>query len=241
MEDKRKDNVLYRVLNLIIERWWIALLTVIIGMLAAFTLTRFVLPKEYSSAVLIFANSSELSSQQITTTDISVATSLLRDYRVLAKSRTLIDSVNKSLAGVDHLPAIISSDVTVATEGESRGFVISVKTRNPMLSYKAVGYIATDLSKMVENKYNLSIDIIDPAVYSDDPVSPNMSSNMLFGIVLGLLAGVLIMYLIFLFDRRIKTVEDFEMYFDHPVLGIIPEFDNDFFDEKVKSAHENKT
>lgn len=224
MRDKKMDNLMHRIGTLIKEKWWIVILTTVLGLGIAFGAS-LLMEKQYSSTVLIFANSKEGSNQQVTGSEISLINSLIQDYRVFATSNTLINNVNGKLMD-DGLEGISEKKVSVASEGDSRAFTVTVENRDPEVCCKAAGYIADELIIQINQLYKMdNVKVIDPPTVPTEPIAPNVPTLMLFGGFLGFFVGIILMYFIFIFDRAVKSVEDFETYFDLPVLGIIPEFD----------------
>lgn len=233
MDNKKTENTVRRLLNVFKEKWWIILLTTILGIGISYGAT-YMMEKEYSSYVLIFANSQETTtSHELSTSDINLTTSLIKDYRVFATSRSLISKVNEKLTA-DGLPAISADNITVADQGDSRNFTVTVKHSNPETCYKAAGYIADELIDLIKQLYKVdNISVIDQPLMPKEPVSPNVPIIALFGAFIGFFIGIALMYFIFLSDRAVKSVEDFESYFDIPVLGIIPEFDKSFAEDRA--------
>ncbi|MBR6407714.1 MAG: hypothetical protein IKS19_03870 [Clostridia bacterium] len=238
MRDKKVENLMRRIGNLIREKWWIVVITTIIGLGLAYGATTF-MDREYSASVLIFANSKSDANknEQVTSSDVSLINSLIADYRLFATSRTLIENVNAELAK-DKLGSISVNKVSVASQGNSRGFTITVKNGDPMVCYKAAEYIAEQLKSTIKEYYDMdNVEIIDHAKVPNKPVAPDVRSIMLFGGFVGFFLGVGLLYLILMLDKAIKSVEDFESNFDIPVLGVIPEFDKMQVQSKVGQSN----
>ena len=84
------------------------------------------------------------------------------------------------------------------------------------------------LEKREENAISLAVTapnakIIDKAYGSKIPVAPRTKIVYLAAILLGLLIPFIIIYLKYLFDNKVHTVEDVEAVFKTPVLGEIPD------------------
>lgn len=67
-----------------------------------------------------------------------------------------------------------------------------------------------------------NISIVDPARVPEDPSSPNLITNLLFGILAGLFGAAVAVILIEQIDRKIRTPADLERAVKLPVLGVIP-------------------
>ena len=62
----------------------------------------------------------------------------------------------------------------------------------------------------------------DDPVISDNPVSPNVTMNLVLGAVVGLVFGVGIAFFLEYLDTSVKSLEDVERYLQVPVLAVIP-------------------
>ncbi len=67
-----------------------------------------------------------------------------------------------------------------------------------------------------------SVEVHDPPVISNSPVSPNVTLNLVLGAVVGLIFGVGIAFFLEYLDTSVKTLEDVERYLQVPVLAVIP-------------------
>jgi capsular exopolysaccharide synthesis family protein len=67
-----------------------------------------------------------------------------------------------------------------------------------------------------------SVEVHDPPVISNSPVSPNVTLNLMLGAVVGLIFGVGIAFFLEYLDTSVKTLEDVERYLQLPVLSVIP-------------------
>ena len=71
-----------------------------------------------------------------------------------------------------------------------------------------------------------SVSIVDEATTPVTPTSPNKTLNTIIGVLIGMILGVLIIFVIELFDTRIKTEDDLVTKFDLPILGVIPDLES---------------
>jgi capsular exopolysaccharide synthesis family protein len=83
------------------------------------------------------------------------------------------------------------------------------------------------LQKREENSISLAIKapnakVIDAAYGTDIPVSPRKLYYYLAALVLGVVVPFVIIYLVFLFNNKVHTVEDIENVLDAPILGDVP-------------------
>lgn len=67
-----------------------------------------------------------------------------------------------------------------------------------------------------------SVQVHDRPVISANPVSPNVTLNLVLGAVVGLVFGVGIAFFLEYIDTSVKSLEDVERYLQVPVLAVIP-------------------
>ena len=77
-----------------------------------------------------------------------------------------------------------------------------------------------------------SIKVIEYAISNEKPISPNTNVIYLLGIVFGILIPFVILYIFFLFDDKIHSLEDIESSkYEGDVLGEIPFFEGEINDK----------
>jgi capsular exopolysaccharide synthesis family protein len=67
-----------------------------------------------------------------------------------------------------------------------------------------------------------SVLVHDEPVISNNPVSPNVTLNLVLGAVVGLIFGLGIAFLLEYLDTSVKSLEDVEHYLQMPVLAVVP-------------------
>jgi capsular exopolysaccharide synthesis family protein len=66
-------------------------------------------------------------------------------------------------------------------------------------------------------------EVVDRAEPSATPSSPNLKRNAALGLIAGLVGGLALAFLVDLFDRRVKAVEDFEGLYGTRALTTVPQ------------------
>jgi capsular exopolysaccharide synthesis family protein len=67
-----------------------------------------------------------------------------------------------------------------------------------------------------------SVQVHDEPVIPNNPVSPNVTLNLVLGAVVGLIFGLGIAFFLEYLDTSVKSLEDVEHYLQMPVLAVIP-------------------
>lgn len=69
---------------------------------------------------------------------------------------------------------------------------------------------------------NGNVQVVDPAQTPSSPSSPNVKQDLALGALIGFVLGLALAFLFDAFDRRIKSVEEFEELYGLPALTSIP-------------------
>ncbi|MGE5328464.1 MAG: YveK family protein [Deltaproteobacteria bacterium] len=160
--------------------------------------------------------------------DLLIGQSLVKDYRELAKSRIISQSVvdalkkeGKAPANLD--PQQLSRKISVNLKGETRIIEITIEDQSPANAVIYANKVA-DIFKVkakelmkVEN-----IEIIDRAIYPDKPVKPQKTRNIVITFLVGLMAGIGLAFFLEYIDNTLKTSEDVAKYLQIPIIGVIP-------------------
>jgi len=71
------------------------------------------------------------------------------------------------------------------------------------------------------------VQIIDKAIVPEKPIKPRKALNIAISAILGLFTGVGLAFFTEYMNKTIRTAEDVKRYLDLPVIGNIPDFNND--------------
>ena len=82
-------------LSVLAEKWWMILLSGIVGMMLFFLGTKLFVVPEYESVTKIFVLSQE-NGNYLTSTDLQLSSYLTKDYAELIKSRTVAGSPTRT-------------------------------------------------------------------------------------------------------------------------------------------------
>lgn len=152
--------------------------------------------------------------------DIDIRLAQLREH-VVSTIRNLIQSINIQLNNVTQYGEQTSNRLT-AVPGQMK----TVKSVERQQETKEHLYLYL-LNKRQENLLAKSMNtsnarVIDPAMGSKLPVSPNTSRIMLIGLLIGLAIPALILYLLLTIDTKVRSRNDVESVLTAPFLGEVP-------------------
>jgi succinoglycan biosynthesis transport protein ExoP len=154
-----------------------------------------------------------------------------------------IEKMKKDLdEGVVNLRATLKAQLDLATERLKSVEIMRDETREEAIKKGLDAQDYVDAKREFENDQELlqqmklkktgeeislripreSVEVHDDPIVSNNPVSPNVTLNLVLGAVVGLIFGVGIAFFLEYLDTSVKSLEDVERYLQVPVLAVIP-------------------
>lgn len=233
MNTNENQNVveidLAKLMRFYLEHWKALVLSCLALALASFLFTFFLITPLYRANVTVYVNNTKSSQSvdAITGGNLSAAQQLVNTYVNIIRSNTVLNKVIET-AGLDCSTNELRKIMTAKQIENTEMFTVSILHPDPELAAhiaNTIADVAPDLiSEVVEGS---STKIIDHAQIPAGPDSPSYPKNVAIGGLLGLLISGLVLTLRYMFDMRLQDEEDIQMYFKAPVLGSIPNFNQD--------------
>lgn len=225
MENKTQSLDLKEIIQVILRKWYVPLISTVLCVLAAFVISSYMIEPIYQSSTTLYVGKSVDNTKDVTYNDLMLSSQLVKDYRELVKSRFISKTVIEQLGLSDMTVDQLSKKLDVQNKNDTRIIAISTKDANPKLAMDITNAVAEVFqSKVIDIMQVESVQIIDKAEKPINPVSPNKKLNLAIAFIIGLALGVFITLAIDFFDNTVKTPEDIEKYLDLPVIGTIPVF-----------------
>ncbi|MEG2081452.1 MAG: Wzz/FepE/Etk N-terminal domain-containing protein [Oscillospiraceae bacterium] len=205
---------------------WILLSCIICGV-GAFAIAKYAIPKQYVSAVKIYAsvdNPEHDKDIASANSELTYTKGVIETYTNILNSADYYKTVsaylgNKASAGE------IAKSVTFSPINNTNLFKVIVKTRSSEASYyiaDAVSKTAFETIKSIDTQAVLRT--VDSPAMANSPSSPNIMLYTLLGIILGGLVGTSICFIYAAFDIKIRSSNDIQAKYDIPILAEIPNF-----------------
>lgn len=199
----------------------IILITVLVAM-AGCLYSYFVqtpLYKSSSTIVLISDNTSEL-----TYNDISLNKNLVSTYTEIVKSKRILNTVIKNL-DIDYNYSSLSSNIEVSSVSNTEIIKITVTDKDKYTAKNIADETAKVFAEEIPKLYSISnVNILDKSEVAVLPYNINIAKQIALFITIGLALGVIFVFVLYYFDRTIKTVEQIENKVGFPVLGTVQDF-----------------
>ncbi|HOQ83900.1 MAG TPA: GumC family protein, partial [Candidatus Syntrophosphaera thermopropionivorans] len=123
--------------------------------------------------------------------------------------------------GLEQTKAIFEDRIITLPDKELQ---LARLTRSMALDEKIYGIMMEKYedARIAEQAKIGNIRVIDYASRPDKPIKPNISMNLLVGILLGLGLGIATALIVHSMDTKLRTLEDIESYVRLPIMGTIP-------------------
>lgn len=219
----KEDLAIMDIIDMIMRRWWIVLVSMITVGVMAFVFTEVFIDPTYSSDGALYVNASKVQQgQNITQSTLSASQSLVNTYAEILKRRTFLDGVASDV-GDKYSAGQLKGMIQITSANKTEIMQITVTAKSPDDAYNIAHSVLMrapdELMRVVEAG---SVKLLDDATLNHGAIAPNIRKNTLIGAILGIILGVFIIFLIEFIDTRIKSSEDIILKFDEPLLGEIP-------------------
>lgn len=201
----------------------VLILIPVVAMLTSVLISLFVIPPVYKSTTTVTVLRDQMTPfSEINATTLALNQRLVRNYSELAKTRSVLEEVIKT-NNLKMTPEELSPKVEVELAGDTEVLKITASDSNPSVAALIANGLAQALSGKVYKVLNVkNIQVLDPAIPSDSPASPNVFLNVLMAGILGLIITVAIIFVREYLDDTIRNPEEIESFLKLPVLGMIP-------------------
>jgi capsular polysaccharide biosynthesis protein len=157
----------------------------------------------------------------ITTADITVSKNMIDTYAEIVKSRRVLDQVISELK-LDLDYDELSSKISVTALNNTQIIKIIVKDVDAKLAKNVANVTAVNFAKEVVKLYNMdNVNILDEAIESEKPYNISVVKQVIIYFMIGFILGAGILFIVFYFDRTLKSTEQIETKIKLPILGSV--------------------
>lgn len=225
MDNQEKDFVQIDIM-LLLRRIWsqklIIVLTALVFTAGALMYSLFIATPKYNSTTRVYVVNQKKDNQAITTQDVQLGTLLVKDYKEIILSNSVMsDVIAKNKLQIT--PGELAKKISVDAPKDTRIISITVTDKDPQKARdlaNAVREVSADKIKEVTKIEDVTT--LEQAEAALTPSSPNVFKNSVLAALLGLILAVGGVVIIELVDDRIKRPEDIEETMDLVLLGVIP-------------------
>ncbi len=208
------------IINLMLTFWWIIALLAVLAGGATYTYTKLTAVPTYTSTGTLYINTqAEQKTNDVNTSALQGVINLMPTYVEVLQSQQFLETVSDDIDNKFDADEI-KKKMTITTQEKTNIIKISVASED---AHDA--YIMCD--SIVNNSYDEiirvfeggSVKLLDVPSEASAPNSTNAVQRGVIGFVAGALLAMLIVFLINLFDTRIKGSEELTNRYNLPILG----------------------
>ena len=181
-------------------------------------------PMYKSYTTIILGGNETTNSQTITQSDITLNKNLVDTYAEIVKSRRVLEQVIDEL-NLEETYEKLSNKISVSAVNNTEIIKITVNDSDPVKAKNIANVTANFFSKEVVKLYNMNnVNVLDEANEADKPYNINVPKQVIIYFFIGLIIALSVLFIIFYFDRTIKSAEQVEQKIKLPILGSVEEF-----------------
>ena len=227
---------LVEVFRLFLFHWWKIALSAILAALLAYGLTTYYIMPIYTSRGSLYVNNNNSKTPTVNLADIASSQQLAYTCIELLTSDTFLSKVQE-YSGLPYTTRGIKRMLNLSPLNETEIIEITANTGNPEHSQMLVNAVLDNAyDEIIRVVGGGNVKIIDSANLPKAPSSPNVYRNVVLGFLLGAFFCMVLIFLIDVFDSRIKIESDLMDVKDLPLIGVIPDI-NYLRTEVKKNAH----
>lgn len=202
------------------RKLWAIVACLVIGAVLAGGYTKLMVTPQYTATSMIYILGQTTSISSVA--DLQLSSELTADFTIMAKSRSVIQSVIKEL-DLDMSYEQLVEAVDLENPTDSHILKIHVTNSDPKLAKTISNAMAEAVAENISSV--MATDkpsIAEKAITPKAPSSPNLTKNIAMGGIVGVAIAVAIIVLGYLLDDTIKTEEDVRKYLQLNTLAEIP-------------------
>lgn len=179
----------------------------------------------YSSYTTVILGGSSDNSTTITQSDITLNKNLVDTYAQIVKSRKVLEQVIEEL-DLDMKYETLYNKIGVTSVNNTEIIKITVTDENSVNAKNIANVTAQIFTGEVINYYNMNnVNILDEAIAEEEPYNINVVKQLIIYSMLGAVVAAGILFVVFYFDRTIKSTEQIEDKIKLPILGSVQTFE----------------
>lgn len=177
----------------------------------------------YKSHTTVILGGTEKENASLTQSDVTLNKNLVDTYAEVVKSRRVLEQVIDNL-NLNLTYEQLERKISVVSVNNTEIIKIIVTSSNNETAKRIADTTANYFTKEVTRLYKLNnVNILDNAVVSNTPYNINKKKTTVISLLIGLTVSLGIMFVVYYFDRTIKSPEMIEQIIGLPIIGTVQE------------------
>lgn len=212
--------------QIILKRWKLLFFLPILAAIIAYAASFYLLDPEYqsSSTIIVLPFTERMGEGDVVRHDVASTREVIQSTRELTLSHESMQRITSELNlpyGPENLRNKIEIDVGDVT-------TVKVTDSDPQRAYLIAVHVTDILMEYIVNFARLeNVQLLNRAQVPTSPITDRTHLNVAVTYVLVLMISVALAFLFEHLDNTMKTSEDVQKYLGVPVLGVIPEFEEE--------------
>lgn len=220
---KQKDSSqisVIDIINMMFTFWWVIVLMATLAGGATYAYTKLTAVPTYSSSGMLYINTqAEQKTNDVNTSAIQGVINLMPTYVKVLQSQQFLDTVSDDI-GNKFSAAEIKKKMTITTQEKTNIIEVSVSSEDAHDAFLICDSIVNNAyDEIIRVFEGGSVKLLDVPSEASSPNSTNAIQRGIIGFAAGAVIAMLLVFLINLFDTRIKGSEELASRYNLPILG----------------------
>jgi capsular exopolysaccharide synthesis family protein len=208
--NEAKEVSLEQLFKLLLKHKLLILIFTVMGLLISLGVTKLVMKEKYQSFVKLYVYSPSLgqSSSSADLNALNYAQKVVNTYIQMLDTRSFREEI-RTVTGLNYTERQLDTMIEYSALNATEVFQATVTSNKPEDSLRIATAISSAAPAVISNiQESSNLKIVDEAVINNVPVSPNLRTNLAIGLVGGLAAAVFLIFMMDLFDNKVKSAVD---------------------------------
>lgn len=236
MEREGIDINIWGVLLSIKKRWMMILGIILLLTSLTAIYSFFIADPIYKTTTKLFIgkNVSDSKTDEYDVNEVSMFQKLMQTYAGFAKAPDLIDKAMEE-SNIDLTSEYILKKFTVTTGQEDQFLTFEYESEDRDEGVRVLEAITSEFMNSASRFIpNGTVEIVETPKYPKEAFSPNEVKNILFAFIIAIVLGIGLIFILEYLDNTVKSREEIEKILNVPIIGIVPEADNETTDSVSK-------
>lgn len=211
------------IINMMLTFWWLIAILAILGGGGTYAYSKLTsVPQYESSGTLYIDTQKESKTDDVNASGLQSAITLLPTYIEVLRSEPFLETVSDGVDNKYSASSILDMASFTAVE-ETNLITVSVSAADPHDAYLVARSIISNAPARIAQIFEGgSVKVIEYPKEATSAASDNAFRLGIIGFIAGAAIAMLIIFLINLFDTRVKSSEELTNRYGLPILGEIP-------------------
>ena len=207
-------------INMMLTFWWLIVIFAILVGGSTYAYSRITSIPQYNSTGTIYINTQrEQKTNDVNTVGITQAQALIPTYVEILQSKPFLQLVSDDIDN-KYSFSEIKDKITISGISDTNLITISVHSEDSHDAYIICESIVNNaFDEIIRVFEGGSVKLINNPEEATTPLSTNSLKKAMLGAVVGAIIAMLIIFLINLFDTRVKSSEELKNKYNLPILG----------------------